>query len=71
METSLKTGLPKFLLPPKKSELPKIWEGEGSPRNPPGSYAYVEAEHFSFKMKVLAGVQLARKLQRVPFCSGE
>ena len=56
METSLKTGLPKFLLPPKKSELPKIWEGEGSPRNPPGSYAYVKAEHFTFKMNVSAGL---------------
>ena len=28
METSLKTGLPKFLLLPKKSELLKIWRGE-------------------------------------------
>ena len=37
METSFK----KFLLLPKKSELPKIW-GDCSPPRPPGPYAYVD-----------------------------
>ena len=31
----------------------------------------MKAEHFSFKMKVLASLQLAKQLQKVPFCSGE
>ena len=39
METSLKPGLPKFLLLPKKSELPKSWGGCSPPR-PRGPYAY-------------------------------
>ena len=29
METFEKIGLPKFLLLPQKSELPKIWKGGG------------------------------------------
>ena len=41
METSFKNWLcPKFLLLPKKSELPKIWGGSGSPPRHPGPYAY-------------------------------
>ena len=31
----------------------------------------MKAEHFSFKMKVLASLQLAKQLQKVPFCWGE
>ena len=31
----------------------------------------MKAEHFSFKMKVLASLQLAKQLQKTPFCSGE
>ena len=34
-----KNFLPKFLLLPKKTELPKIWGGCSPPR-PPGPYAY-------------------------------
>ena len=34
-----KNILPKFLLLPKKTELPKIWGGCSPPR-PPGPYAY-------------------------------
>ena len=31
----------------------------------------MKAEHFSFKMKVLASLQLAKLLQKAPLCSGE
>ena len=31
----------------------------------------MEAEHFSFKMKVLAISKLAKQSQKTPFCSGE
>ena len=31
----------------------------------------VKAEHFSFKMKVLASLKLAKQSQKTPFCSGE
>ena len=31
----------------------------------------MKAEHFSFKRKVLASLQLAKQLQKAPFCSGE
>ena len=30
----------------------------------------MKAEHFSFKMNVLASLQLAKQLKRAPFCSG-
>ena len=31
----------------------------------------MKAEHFSFKMKVLAGLKLTKQSQKAPFCSGE
>ena len=31
----------------------------------------MKPEHFSFKMKVLASLQLAKQLQKTPFCPGE
>ena len=31
----------------------------------------MRAEHFSFKMKVLASLKLAKQSQKTPFCSGE
>ena len=31
----------------------------------------MNAEHFSFKMKVLASLKLAKQSQKTPFCSGE
>ena len=31
----------------------------------------MKAEHFSFKMKVLAISKLAKQSQKTPFCSGE
>ena len=31
----------------------------------------MKAEHFSFKMKVLASLKLAKQSQKTPFCSGE
>ena len=32
---------------------------------------WMKPEHFTFKMKVLASLQLAKQLQKAPFCSGE
>ena len=31
----------------------------------------MKAEHFSFKMNVLASLKLAKQSQKTPFCSGE
>ena len=31
----------------------------------------MKAEHFSFKMKVLASLKLAKQSKKTPFCSGE
>ena len=31
----------------------------------------MKAQHFSFKMKVLASLKLAKQSQKTPFCSGE
>ena len=32
---------------------------------------WMKPEHFTFKMKVLASLQLAKQLQKAPICSGE
>ena len=34
-------------------------------------FEVMKAEHFSFKMKVLASLKLAKQLQKTPFRSGE
>ena len=54
---------PNFLLPPKKSELPKIWGGCSPPR-PPGPYAYVNKSYCTGCTRLKLALH-ARDLRRV------